>query len=369
MFRSLYAPTNSKAFIQPGKFRLNLGGYTNVELADRFAEWLVCLRYSRPSRENYGRVMQAFIAFCGRKRFSSVTPTDISIFLIEESRRSLAADIAHRYIFALRCFYDFLCLGGVVRQVAPRHLFVRPQKRRIPKALSEASVKRLIKSATNLRDRAMFEMFYATGCRCGELIEMRVEDIDLRRRTVQVSGKSGSRIVCFGLPAARALKSYLSKRTSGFVFQSRQPEIQKGSITKYDSGWSASWYDYTNGKPRQRRLWLGRLPSLSRQEVWKKFRQLVPRPDAKHRRAKPHKLTRPGICHIFRCAAHRAGLGRVVSHSLRHSFATHMMDHGADVRSVQELLGHRSLNTTQDYVFAPTKFAMADHRKHHPRGR
>src|SRR5579863_9166051 len=112
MFRSLYAPTRSSAFISPGKFRLNLARFSNQQLADRFRDWLVCLRYSRSSREAYGRVMQAFLKFCGRMKFSSITPADISNFLIEESRRSLAQDVAHRYIFALRCFFDFLCLGG-----------------------------------------------------------------------------------------------------------------------------------------------------------------------------------------------------------------------------------------------------------------
>ena len=368
MFRSLYAPTRSSAFISPGKFRLQLRNRTNAQLAESFREWLVCLRYSKPSREAYGRVMRAFLKFCGRRKFASMTPTDISGFLISESRRSLAQDIAHRYIFALRCFFDFLCLGGVVRQVAPRHIFIRAQPRRIPKALSEAAIKRLIRSATNSRDRALFEICYATGCRSGELINMRVEDIEFRKRTVRVSGKGGTRIVCFGDPAARALKQYLGNRNCGYVFLTRAPSVQRGSVTKYSYGWTGSWYDYSSGTAVRRRISLGPA-SMSHHEAWKRFRERIPKPDAKHLRVKSHRLTRSAICHIFRLAAHRAGLGRVVSHMLRHSFATHMMDNGADVRAVQELLGHRSLNTTQDYIYSPSKFAMADYRRCHPRSR
>ena len=368
MFRSLYAPTRSSAFISPGKFRLNLHNRTNAQLADRFREWLICLRYSKSSRDAYGRVMGAFLKFCGRKKFASITPTDISNFLIEESRRSLAEDIAHRYIFALRCFFDFLCLGGIVRQVAPRHIFIRAQPRRIPKALSEAAIKRLIECATNSRDRALFEICYATGCRSGELINMRVEDIEFRKRTVRVTGKGGTRLVCFGEPAARALKQYLSRRNHGYVFLTREPSVQRGSVTRYSFGWTGSWDDYSTGSAVRRRISLGPA-AMSRLEAWKRFRERIPKPDAKHRRVKAHRLTRSGICHIFRLAAHRAGLGRVVSHMLRHSFATHMMDNGADVRAVQELLGHRSLNTTQDYIYSPSTFAMKAFQRCHPRSK
>lgn len=367
MFKSLYSPSRSRVLIQPGKFKLNLKKSSNAQLAERFKDWLVCMRYSRPSRESYERVVRALLSFCGRKKFSSVTPTDICSFLIEQSRRDLSADVAHRFIWGLRCFFDFLCIGGVVREVAPRHLFIRPQKRAVSRALTEANVKRLIKAADNPRDRAMFEMFYATGCRASELLNMRMEDLDMRTKTIRVTGKGSTRTVCFGIPAARALRAYLAGRNAGFVFQSLPPAVQRGCLTKYESGWSVSWIDYTNpGKPHARRIGLGP-PTISRKQAWARFHELVPDPDAGHRRLRPHQLTRFGMCDVFRRVAHRAGLGRVVSHNLRHSFATHMLDHGANLRSVQELLGHRCLNTTQDYTRISTEAVFRDYRRYHPR--
>jgi len=103
--------------------------------------------------------------FWGARKLSYVAHLDIRAFLIDVSKRDLSADIMHRYIWALRCFFDFLCRGGVVDDVAPRLVRPRPVRRPLPKTLSEANVRRLIKGAGNPRDRAIFEVFYATGCR------------------------------------------------------------------------------------------------------------------------------------------------------------------------------------------------------------
>ena len=99
---------------------------------------------------------------------------DIQEFMTESSRRDVSGDVVHRYLWALRSFFDFLCLRGVVDDVAPRLVRTRPAKRRLLRALSEANVRKLIDAATNPRGRAMLELFYATGYRFSELVNIRL---------------------------------------------------------------------------------------------------------------------------------------------------------------------------------------------------
>src|SRR4029077_12940148 len=93
---------------------------TNQELVCRYREWLVCQRYSRSSRESYNRVAGKFLQFWGRRAFSRVRPLTIQNFMTESARRDLSGEVVHRYLWALRSFFDFLCLRGVVDEVAPR---------------------------------------------------------------------------------------------------------------------------------------------------------------------------------------------------------------------------------------------------------
>jgi integrase/recombinase XerD len=137
----------------------------NEELVRRFSEWLVCQRCSRTTREVYNRVAGKFFQYWGRRKFTEVRPLDIQQFMVESSNRDLSSEVVHRYLWALRSFFDFLCLRGVVDEVAPRLVKSRPARRRLLRALSKANVQRLIGSATNPRDRAILELFYATGCR------------------------------------------------------------------------------------------------------------------------------------------------------------------------------------------------------------
>jgi integrase/recombinase XerD len=109
-------------------------------------------------------VMRKFLRFWGQRRFSGVGPLDIHEFLTESSRRDLSSKVVHRHLWALRSFFDFLCLRGAVDEVAPRFVRPRPTRRRVLKALSQTNIRRLIDAATNARDRAILELFYATGC-------------------------------------------------------------------------------------------------------------------------------------------------------------------------------------------------------------
>lgn len=329
---------------------------------------MVCQRYAPRTMRTYRRVTEDFLNFWGWSRLSNVTHLDVREFLIEMSRRDLSADVEHRYLWALRCFFDFLCLGGLVDEVAPRLLRPRPRKRSIPRSLSERNVARLIAAARNPRDKAIIEMFYATGCRVSELINVRLDDVDFKTRTIKVSGKNGSeRRVLFGHIAKQCVLNYLRGRLTGFLFET-QPRVQRGSVAQSKTAWAGYWLDYlTSETPgRHRRITLGNL-SLSQEQAWARFRKAVPNPDEGHERNKTKALTRPTVCEIVRAAALQAGLGQVTCHTLRHSFATHLLDHGADVRVVQALLGHLSLATTQNYCHVSAARIAPSYNRSHPR--
>jgi site-specific recombinase XerD len=139
MFKNQYRP------IRTGFYRdSSVENLKTEELVRRFSDWLICQRYSRTTLSTYNRVVRKFCMFWGRRKLSSVTHLDIRAFLIDASTRDLSADIMHRHIWALRCFFDFLCRGGVVDDVAPRLIRPRPVQRPLPKTLSEQNVKRLL---------------------------------------------------------------------------------------------------------------------------------------------------------------------------------------------------------------------------------
>ena len=191
---------------------------SNAELLSFFVEWLVAQRYTRTTREAYGRVALRFCRFLREQHLQSVTHLDVRRFLIEVMKRDLSAEGCNRHLWALRRFFDFLYLGGVVDSVAPRFVRGRRGMQRIPRTLSESEIKRLIDATQNTRDRAILELLYATGCRVGELTTMAVEDVDFDRRRIHVTGKGKQRTVLFGRVAAKALSRYLSARTTGPVF-------------------------------------------------------------------------------------------------------------------------------------------------------
>ena len=128
----------------------------------------------------------------------------------EISIRDLSADIVRRYLWALRSFFDFLCLEGIVDAVAPRLVRPRPLQQTLPRALSKENAIRLIEATSNVRDRALLELFYATGCRISELVGARVEHVDFAKRRIWIYGKGKARRVFFGPAALKYLRRYLS---------------------------------------------------------------------------------------------------------------------------------------------------------------
>jgi integrase/recombinase XerD len=263
-----------------------------------------------------------FVAFLGRRRrpVTSATPADVTDFLAARRRRGIGPRTLARHLAALRGLYRFLRRSGRLGADPTEHLDGPRLPARLPHALPQDDVLALIEAAdgggpVGVRDRAICELLYASGLRASELGRLRVEDVDLAAGYAICTGKRArQRLVPVGAPALVWLRRYLAearpalarRRDAGTLFLSRR------------------------GRP------------LSRQALWD----------------------------IVRAAARRAGLrARVSPHTLRHCFASHLLEGGADLRSVQALLGHADIGTTQVYTHLPSAALRRMYRDFHPRAR
>jgi len=228
----------------------------------------------------------------------------------------LAASSAARALVAVRGLHKFAVREGIVELDAAREVKPPTAPRRLPKALPVDDVLRLLETPAGLRDRALLEVLYSTGARISEAVGLDLDDIDATERTVLLDGKGGKqRLVPIGRPALAALDAYLVRARPGLAAGGR--------------GSPAVFLNVRGGR-------------LSRQTAWQ----------------------------TLKVAAEHAGITATVSpHTLRHSFATHLLEGGADVRVVQELLGHASVTTTQIYTLVTVNTLREVYATAHPRAR
>jgi integrase/recombinase XerD len=234
----------------------------------------------------------------------------------------LAASSAARTLVAVRGFHRFLALEGEVEADPAGGVSPPRAPARLPKAITVQEVERLLEAASagdtpvSLRDRALLEVLYGVGARISEAVGLDVDDIDAEEGVVRLFGKgSKERIVPLGSYAARAVGAYLVRGRPTFAARGK--------------GTPAVFLNQRGGR-------------LSRQSAWS----------------------------AMRAASERANLtGHLSPHTLRHSFATHLLDGGADVRVVQELLGHASVTTTQIYTLVTVQRLREVYAQSHPRAR
>jgi integrase/recombinase XerC len=271
----------------------------------------------------YASDLRQFAATCGAKRPAALASDDVRRFLAERHGRASAASLG-RKLAALRAFFRFLVREGVLEADPSAGIPAPRAPRRLPRPLAVDDCQQLMRpeleaeETAERRDAALAELLYGAGLRVGELVALDVRDVDLVRGEVRVSGKGGKeRVVPLPAAARDALAAWLEAR--------RRPGVL--------------------GEPlfvalRARR---GEPP-----------RRLDPR-DVRRRLAR---------------RARAAGLAdRVHPHRLRHSYATHLLDMGADLRAIQELLGHASLSTTQKYTAVSAERLVAVYDRAHPRAR
>lgn len=237
-----------------------------------------------------------------------------------EGSRPLSASSAARAVIAIRGLHRFAVREGLADDDVARPVHPPAAPRRLPKAIAVEEVERLLEAAglgdtsLALRDRALLELLYGTGARISEAVGLAVDDVDRESAVVTLHGKGGkTRLVPVGRYALRAVDGYLVRGRPALAASGRG---------------SAQLFLNARGGP------------LSRQSAWT----------------------------ILRAAADRAGLGEgLFPHILRHSFATHLLDGGADVRVVQELLGHASVTTTQIYTLVTVDRLREVYAAAHPR--
>jgi integrase/recombinase XerD len=268
-----------------------------------------------------------YLAAAGIESISAVTPMTVSGFLAylregDTEHQGLSATSAARSVVAVRGLHRFALRERIVAVDVAHEVHPPAPARRLPKAISVDEVERLIAAAgleespLAVRDRAMLELLYGTGARISEAVGLDVDDVDLDALTVTLSGKGGKqRRVPLGSYAAAAVEAYLVRTRPGLA---------------------------VHGQGTARLLLNSRGGSLSRQSAWS----------------------------LLRSAADKAGLSVKISpHTLRHSFATHLLEGGADVRVVQELLGHSSVTTTQIYTLVTVEQLRQVYAEAHPRAR
>lgn len=326
---------------------------TNAQLVRRYDDWMVALHYTESTRKYAQKVLGRFNGFLGAQSIPDVSHVEIREFLAHLSKFGATLETTYRHLGVLRRFYDFLNLGGVVSYVPPRLVRMKHFKPTNLPVLSEPEIRRLIAATRTLRERALIEFIYGTGCRLREASHLRVEDINFPNRTTRVHGKFGKIRTLF-LPRATvtALQAYLAGRTSGYVFQ-QAVTLQQASLTLVQGCWIAQWVDYGRRVPcgdySSTRKNLGRVELISPERARQKLKELLvgvtltrPVPD--------RPLTNPAVLAVVNNIGHRAGLKNVGVHTLRRSFATHLYDHGAPIEIIQALLGHVYLGTTLGYT-------------------
>ncbi len=334
---------------------------TKLEMASRFDIWLRHQKFTAQVRANYCKIAQEACQFFGSLPLRSVTPLDISEFLGQVSTPSWSASQFSYYLTALRSFFDFLYLGGIVHSVAPRFVRGPVKTQSLPRVLSQTQVSRLLEAAPSLRDRALLEFLYATGCRGGEVTQLKVSDVDFGRRQAVVRLKGKERIVFFGREAATSLRLYLKKRTVGPLFLDDLPK-QRGMLVRSPGIWQARWVEYPAGI--QRTKFLGNSRTIPYRIAKARFERLLKGASLARPRHSLHVHT---VLMIVRAAGRRIGLERVTPRMLRHSFATHLLENGADIRLIQVMLGHTLLSTTEIYAHVGNVAVAAAFRNCHPR--
>jgi integrase/recombinase XerC len=336
----------------------------NHELATRFQRWLRIQEYTESTNVVYLRAIGSLCRFVGDAPVTEMTHLDVRDFLASIAQREVKRATIWQALNALRCFFDFLNMGGVVAWSPPR--FVRlPRKEKAPyRVLSETQMRKLAAATLDLEERSLIEVFYATGARAGEVRSIRVEDIDLDARRIRVVGKCGFRYVLFPRATTSILRKCIGKRTNGYLFCRGMLPRKLGLIATPDGAWKRHYYVYDKAAKHTVRhcLYIRGSLGLTRRQAELAVESL-PAEDAPIGRT-------PLGDDTMRTIVQRVGL-RIGLHVnpqlLRHTFATHLLDHGADIRIIQKLLGHVSVATTEFYTHVSMKYVQKVLDKCHPR--
>lgn len=292
---------------------------------DHFLSWArVEKGLSANTLEAYGRDLNDFagaLAEEGIERVDAVSTSHALNHLVRLSKRGLSARSQARHLTAMRQLFRFLLKERILREDPVTEIELPRPSRSLPVFLDVHEVEALLRmpdlaTARGLRDKAMFEVLYGSGLRVSELVHLRLDAVDLERGFLLVKGKGDKeRVVPLGAPATEAIETYLKQGRPDFV------RDDKAEANAY-------LFLSPRGGP------------LTRQGFWK----------------------------LLKRYARDAGIRKEISpHKLRHSFATHLVERGADLRAVQAMLGHADLSTTEIYTHVNRERLKRIYATHHPR--
>lgn len=270
--------------------------------------------------EAYGRDMRQFVGWLDGRKPAGLKVTDLSHFVGFLHDKGLAPASISRNVVAVRTFYKYLQLEGLATENPAELLATQKAWQRMPGVMSPSEVEAFLKAVKKSdpfwqRDRALLEVLYATGCRASEVCSLCVRDLSLSEKHLKCHGKGDKqRMVPIGGRAIEAVELYLQQARG--ILSARAPKLCDELFLS------------RGGRP------------LDRVQLWR----------------------------IVKRYAERAGiLSDISPHSLRHSFATHLLAGGADLRQVQEMLGHASIQTTQIYTHVEHSRLQKVHTQYHPR--
>ena len=286
---------------------------------ENFIEYLIIeKKYSKNTVSSYERDLKKFSNNLNNKKINEITRKDIQNYLKDLSKDHNPRSTS-RNISTLKSFYKYLKINKIVK-VNPMDQINNPKtKKALPKILSEEEINDLLdielKTNFDYRNKAMFELMYSSGLRVSELINLNVNDIDLENDTVKIFGKgSKERIIPLNDFAKEALREYIM--------------VHRKELFKHGE----NNYLFLNNHG--------------------------------------NKMTRQGFFKILKKIAQEKNIKTDFSpHTLRHSFATHLLKYGADLRSIQELLGHSDISSTQIYTHVTNEKLENDYKEYHPHGK
>ncbi|MFA5803216.1 MAG: site-specific tyrosine recombinase XerD [Melioribacteraceae bacterium] len=290
-------------------------------------EYLTILRYEKNLSENttksYKSDLQKLLAFLIKtkvKDFSEVTSNIIAKFFERQRKSGVDSATSARYMSSIKGFFRFLENNNYIEKNPTEKLSRVKKARKLPSVLTLPEIEMILNApqtseTTGLRDKAILETFYSSGLRVSELTNLKINDLFFDDEVIRVLGKgSKERIVPIGSSAIKWLKEYLTRS---------RPHLEKKTKSQN--------FVFLNKRGTK----------LSRMWIWK----------------------------IFDHYAKEAGISKNIHpHIFRHSFATHLLEGGADLRAVQEMLGHADISTTQIYTHVDRNYIKQEHKDHHPRG-
>jgi integrase/recombinase XerD len=292
-------------------------------LIQEFSDYLRIEKRNSPHTVSaYSRDLSRFSAELGDQKVDSVTTTDIRDFLNFLKEQGLSPASVARSLSSIKSFFKYLCQNKQF-QDNPAEILETPKRwRKLPDVLSSEDVDNLLKSPDlesflGLRDKAMLEILYASGLRVSELINLQVSQLDMEVGYLRTFGKgSKERIVPIGAVAKRAVENYILNSRPALASNRK------------------------DGRKAEELFVTRRGRGMTRQGFWKLLKGYVSQANVK---------------------------ASVSPHTLRHAFATHLLERGADLRSVQQMLGHSDISTTQIYTHILGKRMLEIHQQFHPR--